>query len=262
MESKQTKTKSPIIGVLGGVGPHAGADFFQKILANTRALGDQDHLNCVMISLPSVVSDRSAFLLRNEGENPALGMFESARCLYMAGARIAAVACNTAHAQRIFPLFCSMVKESLPDLQILNMLENCADYLKKEKQAGAKKSLGLLATIGTHKSGVYREYFKEEDGLFLLEPDAQGQQNIHEAIYNEQFGIKSQSQPVTHKAVDIILHEINQLVKQGAEAVILGCTELPLAVKNGSAAVPLIDPGLLAARKLIELVCPEKLLPM
>jgi aspartate racemase len=247
-----------IIGVIGGVGPQAGLDFVQKIFANTKAKKDQDHLNCMLISCPSMIPDRTGFLLHGtrEEENPAFGMFESARRLYMAGVRIAAVACNTAHADRIFSPFCSMVKESLPDMKIVNMLETCAAYAKESQIS----RLGLLATIGTHESRVYHEYFREEDGFILIEPDSAGQKNIHEAIYNEDFGIKAQSQKISRKATDRINHEILALVERGAEAIILGCTELPLAVQSLNSSVPLIDPGLITARRLIALTEPEKLL--
>jgi aspartate racemase len=252
-----------IIGVIGGVGPQAGLDFVQKIFVNTKAKKDQDHLDCILISCPSIIPDRTKFLLKDtnvhgvkEEENPAFGMFESAHRLYMAGARIAAVACNTAHAGRIFSPFCSMVKESFPDMKIVNMLETCADYVKESKI----RRIGLLATIGTHKNGVYHEYFREENGFLLIEPDSAGQDNIHEAIYSENFGIKAQSQKVSSEAIDRINHEILALVERGAEAIILGCTELPLALQSLNSSVPLIDPGLISARRLIALTSPEKLL--
>jgi aspartate racemase len=246
-----------LIGVIGGVGPQAGLDFVQKIFANTKAKKDQDYLDCILVSCPSIIPDRTGFLLKGgEDENPAFGLFESARRLYSAGARIAAIACNTAHADRIFSPFCSMVKESLPDMKIVNMLETCAAYAKETRIS----RLGLLATIGTHKSRVYYEYFREEDGFLLIEPDSAGQSSIHEAIYNEHFGIKAQSQKISSEAIKRINHEILALTEKGAEAIILGCTELPLAVQSLNYTVPIIDPGLITARRLIALTEPEKLL--
>ena len=250
-----------IIGVIGGVGPQAGLDFVQKIFSNTLANKDQDHLNCVLISCSSIIPDRTGFLLEGgeAKENPAIGMFESARRLYLAGSRLVTVACNTAHADRIFSPFCSMVRESLPDMKIINMLETCSNYVRESLLI---KHLGLLATKGTHKSRVYHEYFRKEDGFVLIEPDEIGQNNIHEAVYNEDFGIKAHSQDIYPQAIELISHEIHTLVDRNAEVIILGCTELPLAVQNLKPPVPLIDPGLITARRLIELVAPEKLLPI
>ena len=260
MENKPMENL-PIIGVIGGVGPYAGLDFVQKIFANTVALKDQDHLNCMLVSCSSIIPDRTTYLLQtnNEVENPALGMFESARRLYLAGVRIASVACNTAHAGRIFDPFCEMVKKSLPGFRIINMLETAADHVKEFM--GIRR-LGLLATKGTHKSRVYHEYFREEDGFVLVEPDDNGQEKIHEAIINEDFGIKAHSDNISSQAKDRIREEIENLARRGAKAVILGCTELPLAAKGQTYSVPLIDPGILAARRLISLTAPEKLLPL
>ena len=249
-----------IIGVIGGVGPHAGLDFVLKIFTNTRAPRDQDHLSCLLISCPSIIPDRTSFLLsdKNGEENPAFGMFESAKRLYGAGVRLATVACNTAHAERIFKPFCAMVQESFPDFVILNMLESCALNIKETQNV---RRLGLLATIGTHKSRLYQEYFKEEEGFTLIEPGPEGQEKVHAAILSEEFGIKAHSHDIKPRAKDLLREEITRLCNEGAEAIILGCTELPLAVQAQDFSVPLIDPGLIAARRLITLVAPEKLLP-
>jgi len=259
MENKSMENL-PIIGVIGGVGPYAGLDFVQKIFANTLAKKDQDHLNCMLVSCSSIIPDRTTYLLQtnDDVENPALGMFESARRLYLAGVRIASVACNTAHANRIFDPFCEMVKKSLPGFRVINMLEIAADHVREFMGI---KCLGLLATKGTHKSLVYHEYFTKEDGFILIEPDDKGQEKIHEAIINEDFGIKAHSDNISPQAKNSIKTEIENLAHRGVKAVILGCTELPLATKGQTYPVPLIDPGMLAARQLIALTAPEKILP-
>jgi aspartate racemase len=252
--------KSPLIGVIGGVGPYAGLDFIRKIFNNTRAVKDQDHINCMLISCPSVIPDRTEFLLRGEGAgivNPARGMFESAQCLYRAGAEYAVVACNTAHSDLIFKPFSAMVRESLPGFTVLNMIEICASFVKECLHID---HIGLLATKGTYKSRVYHEYFSEAEGFVLIEPEEQGREKIHEAVYSERFGLKTYSQPVKTQAKNNIIYEIYRLADRGAQGVILGCTELPLAVDPGDFSLPILDPGLLAARRLISLAAPEKLL--
>lgn len=242
------------IGIIGGVGPYAGLDFMRNIFANTRAVRDQDHLNCVLISCPSIIPDRTAFLLDRNGENPAVGMAECARRLYAAGVRYAAVACNTAHAEAIFGPFTALVRESLPDMRIVNMLETCAEYVGESLRV---QRLGLVATKGTHQSRVYHEYFRGTGTL--IEPEPEAQEKIHAAIYHEDFGIKAHSQPVTAQAKEAIAAEIHRLIRRGAEAVILGCTELPLAVSAPEFPVPLLNPAFLTARRLIALTSPEKL---
>ena len=249
--------KNPVlVGVIGGIGPFAGLDFMRNIFNNTRAVKDQEHLDCVLVSCPSIIPDRTEFLFSTtETENPALGMFESAKKLHAAGVSYAVVACNTAHSGRIFKPFCEAVQKSLPGLTIVNMLETCASHVKKSLNG---KRIGLLATKGTHKSRVYYEYFG--DCFELIEPDEAGQEKVHEAIYSKEFGIKAFSQPVRSLARQAVTREISVLVGRGAQAVILGCTELPLAVQPEEVPVPAIDPGLIAARALVALAAPEKLL--
>ncbi|MDR0553428.1 MAG: amino acid racemase [Treponema sp.] len=245
------------IGVIGGVGPYAGLEFIKYIFNNTLAVKDQDHLNCVLVSCPSLIPDRTGYLLAG-GENPAEGLFESAVMLHRAGARHAVVACNTAHSERIFGPFRAKIAELLPDFTVVNMLETCARYIKESLRC---VQIGLLATKGTHQSRVYHEYLREDEGFTLLEPEELGREKIHEAIYNERFGIKAHSQPVKPQARNHIIYEIYRLMDRGAQAVILGCTELPLAVNSEDFSVPVLDPGELTARRLIALSAPEKLLP-
>ncbi|MCL2416492.1 MAG: amino acid racemase [Bacteroidales bacterium] len=247
------------IGIIGGVGPNAGLDFVRNIFANTIARKDQEHLNCILISCSSIIPDRTEYLLSIVEENPAYGMFECAQRLYAAGANYVAVACNTAHSNKIFSLFRTMVEKSLPDFEIINMIETCATYAKKDIKPGNVKRIGLLATLGTHTTKVYHEYFKEEEGLLLIEPDLEKQKEVHAAIYDLDYGIKSYSNPITDKAREVINKEIHSLIERGAEAVILGCSELPLAVNPQDFDVPFLDPGLICARRLVEIVAPEKL---
>jgi len=252
---------NPPIGIIGGVGPYAGLDFIRKIFDNTIALKDQDHVNCILVSCPSVIPDRTDYLLKKEnerGENPAIGMFESTECLYNAGVRYASVACNTAHSEKIFLPFLKMVKEKLSGFEVVNMLETSAIHVKKMHPE--IKCVGLLATLGTYKSRVYHEYFKKEDDFDLIEPDENGKEKVHEAIYSPVFGIKANSASIKPQAKELFNNEIRKFIDRGAEAVILGCTEIPLAVSPNDYKILIIDPGLIIVRKLIQLSNPEKLL--
>ncbi|MDR0410003.1 MAG: amino acid racemase [Spirochaetaceae bacterium] len=249
--------ENPIIGIIGGVGPYAGADFFRDILDNTVSSCDQDHLSTVLLSCPALIPDRTDFLLGKESENPASAMFECAKRLYSIGAKYVSVACNTAHSKRIFSPFMQMVQEELPNLVIVNMLETCALHIKHN--IPGVKCIGYLATKGTYMSKVYHEYVTEEHGFSLIEPENQGRERIHEAIYSKEFGIKVHSSPVNPKARGILFYEALRLMERGAEAIILGCTELPLAVNPDDFFAPILDPGKLTARRLIDLAAPEKL---
>jgi aspartate racemase len=258
MEIQKMKIKeNPLIGIIGGVGPYAGLDFFKKILDNTAASRDQDHVSVVLLSCPAIIPDRTEFLLENEAENPSFAMFECAKRLYAIGVKYAVLVCNTAHAKRIFAPFLEMVRQELPGLVIVNMLETCMRHIKQSMPAA--KRIGYLATKGTYRSRVYHEYINADEGFSMLEPDAEGQERIHEAIYSKKFGIKAHSAPVHAEARNILLRETLELLERGADAVILGCTELPLAINPSDFSESVIDPGKLTARRLIELAAPEKL---
>jgi aspartate racemase len=248
------KKRNPLIGVIGGVGPYAGLDFVRNVFNNTQALKDQEHLNTLLVSCPGIIPDRTKYLLDEEPENPSGGLFESAKILYAAGARHAAIVCNTAHSDRIFMPFCDMVKAAMPDMVIVNMLRSCADFVKKKYPE--IKTLGLLATKGTYRSRVYGDYFKTAEGFSILEPEMPGQNRIDEAIYSVDFGIKAHSDPVQAKACNILLYEGFRLLDRGAQGLILGCTELPLAVDPTDFSVPVFNPSFLCARELIKLTAP------
>jgi aspartate racemase len=251
--------ENPLIGIIGGVGPYAGGDFFKDILDNTIAARDQEHVSVLLLSCPAIVPDRTDYLLGQGTENPASGLFECAKRLYGAGAKYVCVNCNTAHAERIFAPFAQMTGERFSDLVIVNMIETCALHIK-QNMPGVKK-IGCLATKGTHISGVYHEYINADEGFILMEPDERGHERVHDAIYSKEFGIKAYSNPVSDEARRVMSQEIFKLTDSGAQAVILGCTEIPLAVNPDDFAVPLIDAGKLAARRLIALAAPEKLKP-
>lgn len=249
--------QKPLAGIIGGIGPYAGLDFVHNIFNNTIALSDQEHIGALLISCPALIPDRTKYLLGEETVNPALGLFESAKILYAGGARYVVVACNTAHAGRIFKPFCEMVHNALPEMCIINMLETCAEFVKKNMPH--IKKIGYLATHGTYKSRLYHEYFTEADGFDLMEPELQGKNHINDAIYSPDFGIKAYTNPVRVKARSILLYEGFRLIDRGAAALILGCTELALTITPSDFPVPVIDPSVITARELIRRVDATKL---
>ncbi|GHU43659.1 aspartate racemase [Spirochaetia bacterium] len=249
MPEKQKK----IIGIIGGVGPYAGIEFNKHIFdATTDARKDGDHLSTVLVSCPSMVPDRTKYLLGEESENPAAGLFQCAKMLDAAGAAYISIACNTAHSKQIFNVFSKMVAESLPKIVIVNMIESCKLYLQKNYKYINR--IAYLSTIGTIKSRVYHEYFTADDGWTLLEPDTKGRKNVHDAIYSEDYGVKAFSNPVKTEVRKIFQNEIEKLVKEGAQAVILGCTEIAFGINANDFQIPILDPAKITAARLAALV--------
>ena len=254
--------KSAIIGIVGGVGPYAGLDLNRKVFDNTIIDGtDQSHLEVLLFSAGRRVPDRTEFLLGREAGNPAEGIFEALRSLAAAGATVATIACNTAHAPRILePVREKLGLEGL-DLELVDMIEETG--LSITETFGSGTRVGLLASEGTVAVGVYDRLKLERCGAHrLILPSAEIQTEVHSSIYHRDYGIKARSNPVTERAVENCRRAALHLADKGAEVVVLGCTELPLALPPGSLESPvLIDPAEVTARALIARVAPEKLKP-
>jgi aspartate racemase len=248
------------IGIVGGAGPYAGLDLAQKILQQTSAIIDQDYLPTISISTPADIADRTRFLLGQTTKNPAHAIFSNLTELAELGATVAGFPCNTAHAPAIRDVFMEKLKQSGSRLKLLDMIAETVDFLRET--CPEVKIVGVLSTIGTWKAGFYPKLLGEAgyEVRILEEPQ---QQCLHdEALYHPEYGIKVQAHPVSKAARKVLLEGVQELEKQDVQAVVLGCTEIPLGLperKLGS--IYLIDPCLILARALIREFCPEKLLP-
>lgn len=243
-----------VIGIAGGVGPYAGLEFNRKIFSATPAKTDQEHLEVILLSASATISDRTAYLLNPEKiENPGLGIFEVIKRLANIGAQLIAVPCNTAHSPKIWNVIKEKLQQSgLKGVQLIHMLEETFEHLKQH-YPGIKR-VGLLATKGTYYSKVYDQN-AESSGFELIIPQAVMTERVHAAIYDCAYGIKAQSNPVTDKAKAELKFVANELIESGAQAVIMGCTEIPLALDGGEEEldVPLFDPMEITAKKLVAL---------
>jgi len=248
------------IGIVGGAGPYAGLDLAQKILQQTSAIIDQDYLPTISISTPADIADRTRFLLGQTTKNPAHAIFRNLTELEDLGATVAGIPCNTAHASAIQDVFMEKLIQSGSRLKVLDMIAETVDFLRET--CPEVKIVGVLSTIGTWKAGFYPKLLGEAgyEVRILEEPQ---QQRLHdEALFHPEYGIKVQAHPVSKAARKVLLEGVRELEKQDVQAVVLGCTEIPLGLperKLGS--TYLIDPGLILARALIREFCPEKLLP-
>lgn len=219
------------IGIIGGMGPLATADLFEKIVGHTKAACDQEHLH-VVIDSNTNIPDRTAALLHG-GADPLPELVKSAGRLEKMGADVLIMPCNTAH--NYYDGIAAAV--SVP---VLHMVRLTAQALVER---GVKKA-GLLATDGTVRTGIYQKSFAGS-GVELLTPDEVGQRAVMEMIYQ---GVKAgdmafDAQPARQA--------MERLLAAGAEVLILGCTELPLAVKLYGIALPAVDPTLELALEAI-----------
>ena len=219
-----------IIGILGGMGPEATIDLFYKIIKFTPAEKDQDHLRIIIDNNPKI-PDRTAAIL-GKGEDPLPALQETAQNLEKAGANFIVIPCNTAH------YFLSSIQESV-NIPVLNMIEETAKETKK--RIPQIKKVGLLASIGVYKSEIYHQHFKKFN-IEVISPEEKDRGKVMKVIYTVKAG------DLSEEVKKNILKITQKLIDKGAEAVIAGCTEIPLILKEGDVSVPLIDPTQILAK--------------
>ncbi len=240
-----------MIGIIGGVGPTAGADLLQKITEETIAKSDQDHLPVILFSLPNKILDRTEYLEGKVNENPGKAMANIALQLEQAGATIAAIPCNTAHADEIFGRVDEKLREQKSRLKLVHLIDENIAYLKGNYKKGTK--IGVLSTTGTYKQKIYSKKL-ELAGFEAIVPAEDIQtEMVHSAIYHYGYGIKANNGKTTALAKAQLEFAMDTLKANGAEAVILGCTELPLAFEEPKYKdMLLIDATRILARAIIK----------
>jgi aspartate racemase len=223
-----------VIGVLGGIGPEATADFYREILRLTPARADQDHIPVLIYSNPKI-PDRTKAIL-DGGEDPLPYLIQSARILESGGAGIVTIPCNTAH--YFLPALQSHIK-----IPILNMLDETLRGLLLRLPTA--RAVGVLATTGTIRSEIYSSTFSRA-GVRIITPRETDQEKIHSAILSVKASTYDQ------RTRDIFQSIGGSLVKGGAEAVILGCTEIPLAFDQEAVSYPCLNPTRFLAQAAVD----------
>lgn len=246
-----------MIGIVSGAGPLAGLDVARKIIEETDARTDQEHLPVVLLSIPEEIPDRPSFLLGQHHHNPGIPIGQFFLRLEQAGASVAAIACNTAHAEPIFAEVRRSLAMTDSRLRVLHMIDATLGSIVEQFSSGTR--VGLLSTDVTRRLGLYRIPL-EARGFTVVEADEDIQATIQLAIFDQQEGIKAQSSPVSGKAIAWVERAMDFLVDRGAEILLMGCTELPLAITGTTyKRVPIVDPNRILARSLIAALSPEKL---
>lgn len=230
--------KEKTIGILGGMGPEATIDLFQKIVRLTPAQKDQEHLRIIIFNNPKI-PDRTKAILHG-GENPLPELIKTAQVLEKAGADFIIMPCNTAH------YYHEQIQKTV-GIPILNMIQETVLYI--HQIFPQVKRVSAFATIGTNRAGLYQAYLNDcgIENLPLTETE---QEQIMEIIYGVKAG---QDLKQLKKRVEKIA---KLQTEKGAEAIIAGCTEIPLVLEDGDVAIPIIDPTLVLAQKAVEEATP------
>jgi aspartate racemase len=227
------------IGILGGMGPEATLDCFGKIIKNTPAQKDQDHLRVVIDSNPSV-PDRTAAIVGN-GRSPVPVMVEGCQALDKAGADFIIIPCVSAH------FFIDEVRRQA-NLPILSIFDAVADTIARDYPH--VNTVGLMGTTGTVKGGLFQKRLAQEK-MKTLVPVETVQSRIMAAIYD----IKNTAPTRTRSEItaDLVAAADSLIAIQpdGAQAIIAGCTEIPLALHQQHLSVPYFDSLTILARAAI-----------
>ena len=218
-----------LIGVLGGMGPMATIDFMAKVVALNPATCDQAHVPLIVHQVPQI-PDRSAAIMKGS-DAPLAPMLTGLRRLAQAGAELAVIPCNTAHH---WHAQLSRLQE-LPLLHIADAVEQ--ELISKELHG---KQIALMATRGTHVAGVYSGRLSSAFGP-LMSGDEAVQKLIDVSIAAVKSGELARGTSAALEAAD-------RLFSAGAEVLILGCTELPVALANTAVQGRCIDSTLALAR--------------
>jgi len=242
MEKKiniQIQEKTKIVGVVGGVGPEASNKFCEFLIKYKKAKKDQDNLTFLHYCNPKI-PDRTAFIL-GKGEDPTYEIVKTCNLLENAGSNFLIIPCNTAHA------FLPEVQKHV-GIPIVDMTKLLIKRILDEYPSITK--VGVIETTGSVEAGIYQDYFKKV-GVETILPSEEDQENlVMRAIYGND-GIKAGKKALPRKKLMFI---VNKLIEQGVEAIVLGCTEVPLVLRQKDFAVKLFDPMEISAKEIIKYV--------
>jgi len=201
------------LGILGGMGPAASAEFIVRLIQQTPAACDQEHIPFVLWNDPTV-PDRNASLI-NQDDLPWAKLKAGVLGLRDAGCDHIVIPCNTAHFwyDRLSQL----------GVPITHIVGSVAEELRALKIYSG--SIGVIGTKATMSMGLYQRYLGKL-GWSCVTPSTHEMDNI------VQPAIESIKAGKIDAAHDMLLKAIDQLLPWGVDAVVLGCTEIPLAIRE------------------------------
>jgi aspartate racemase len=223
-----------MIGLIGGMSWESSAEYYRILNRGVRdRLGPTASARCLLWSFDFSEIER----LQHEGDWSGLTarMIDAARRLEAGGADVLLICTNTMH----------RMAEEVQDAVSVPLL-HIADPTAEQIKAAGFKRIGLLGTAFTMEQDFYKGRLRDLHGLDVIVPDDDDRVIMHQIIYEELVTGK-----VTSAARDAYRQVIDRLAASGAEAVILGCTEIMLLVKPEDSPVPLFDTTALHAEAAV-----------
>lgn len=225
-----------MIGLIGGMSWESSAEYYRILNEGVRnRLGPTASARCLLWSFDFSEIER----LQHEGDWAALTerMIDAARRLEAAGADVLLICTNTMHRM-------ATDVQAAVRIPLLHIVDPTA---ARVTAAGVRK-VGLLGTAFTMEQDFYKGRLRDAHGLDVIVPNARDRAEVHRIIYDELVAGKVRSE-----SREVYRQVIARLVADGAEGVILGCTEIMLLVQPGDSAVPLFDTTALHGQAAIEL---------
>lgn len=234
------KKHKPILGVIGGLGPSATAHFMELVIGMTDAETDQQNIDMIIYNFPSI-PDRTGYILGSNLRSPLPGLLSVGNALTHQGAGYIAIPCITAH------YFYPELTASL-SVPVINAVD---ETVLRLRSAGVT-AVGIMATDGTLSSGLFSDALQLA-GIRPILPSAARQADVTHLIYEN---IKAGLEPEMERFFAVS----RELRENGAQAIILGCTELSLIKRDHP-----IGPGYLDAMEVLAqqsvILCGGKLKP-
>ena len=239
MHNEQQKTA----GVIGGMGPEATVDFMSRVLALTPAKADQDHVRMIVHNNPQVPDRQVDTPEQHTAVMAALAVMASD--LEQIGADFLVMPCNTAHG--FLDEVCAT--SGIPFISIIDETVTAVRLAKSDATR-----VGLLATDVCLASDLYQRALGAAD-LTVLLPSPIGQSTIMELVFRIKAGEQGPD------VVAAMHRQADELIRQGAEVVIAGCTEIPLVIIPEDLAVPYLSSTAVLAQRTVDLCTGKSPLP-
>lgn len=199
------------LGIIGGLGPMATAQFYELIIKMTWASRDQEHIRVDISSRPDT-PDRTAYILDQTAPDPSPYFLEAGQMLASQGADYLAIPCVTAHC------YLETLQPALP-VPVISLISETIRYLKESKTS----HVGLLATEGTVACQIFQQACKQADIICHI-PIHEDQQFLTHLIYDF---LKQGKKPGLYEK-NMFSQITQRLASQGATLMLLACTELAL----------------------------------
>lgn len=209
------------LGIIGGLGPMATAYFMQLVILMTDAVTDQEHIEMIIYNNPRT-PDRTAYILGQSQQSPVEEMVRMGRQLAAQDCEALAIPCMTAH------YFHAELEEQIK-VPVVHGIRKTAQYLQER----GIRNVGVMATDGTISSGIFQKELQEA-GINSIVPDKEYQQKVMELIYED---VKAGRKVDMEKFYAVSQH----LRLQGADVIVLGCTELSVIKRDEQIGADYLD---------------------